>query len=331
MKRLDRHDQILMARRKRQRAIDKKPRPWIWAGQGCLGIFLIVFLTGALLIGLGTATIVGVYSSYAEQLPDASAIEFEQEEFQTVRIYDRTGNHLLYESVDARRGDRTFVPFDEMSPWAWQAAVALEDRNFFENPGVNVRGLFRAFVSNLQGGGVQGGSSITQQLIKNIVIAPEERAQQSYARKIKEVILATEVTRRYPKEEILEWYLNYNFYGNLANGIEAASQVYFGKSSRDLTLAEAAMLAPIPQFPLLNPINRPDQAKQRQGITLQSMVEAGMITQPEADAAFAAELDLASIGGRAFRYPDRTPLCPLRARPNPERVQYDRRPILHLA
>ena len=149
-----------------------------------------------------------------------------------------------------------------------EAAVSLEDRNYWENPGINVRGLLRAFISNLQGGGVQGGSSITQQLIKNVVIPAEERAQQSYARKIKEVILAIEVTRRYPKEKVLEWYLNYNFYGNLAYGVEAASQVYFGKSSTELSLAEAAMLAAIPQFPALNPIDNPEDAKRRQGITL---------------------------------------------------------------
>src|SRR5690606_31799169 len=168
-----------------------------------------------------------------------SVIESQQEEFETVRIYDRTGNYLLYESVDPRpfRGDRTFVTLDEMSPWVINAAVALEDRNYWENPGINVRGLLRAFVSNFQGGAVQGGSSITQQLIKNIIIPIEERAQQSYARKLKEVILAMEVTRRYPKEKILEWYLNYNFYGNLAYGVEAASQVYFGKSSAELNVA----------------------------------------------------------------------------------------------
>ena len=191
------------------------------------------------------------------------------------------------------------LSLDKMSPWVWKTAVALEDRNFWENPGVNVRGLLRAFVSNIQGGAVQGGSSITQQLIKNVVIPPEERTQQSYARKIKEVILAMEVTRRYPKEKLLEWYLNYNFYGNLAYGIEAASQVYFGKSARDLTLAEAAMLAPIPQFPALNPFDNPEDAKERQGLALQAMVEAGEIAQAEADAAFAEELNLrASVAER---------------------------------
>ncbi len=217
-----------------------------------------------------------------------------QEEFETVRIFDRTGNHLLYESVDPRpfRGDRTYVPLEEMSPWLAKAAVASEDRNFWEHPGINVRGLFRAFCSNLQGGAVQGGSSITQQLIKNVVISPEDRAQQSYARKIKEVILALEVTRRYPKERVLSWYLNNNFYGNLAYGVEAASQVYFGKSSADLNLAEAAMLTAIPQYPALNPIDAPEDAKRRQGITLQAMVDAGYITEEEADAAFNQELNL---------------------------------------
>ncbi|MCB0137759.1 MAG: PBP1A family penicillin-binding protein, partial [Caldilineaceae bacterium] len=208
--------------------------------------------------------------------------------------YDRTGTQLLYESVDPRPfgGDRRFVALDKMAPAVWEAAVALEDRNFFENPGINVRGLLRAFASNIQGGAVQGGSSITQQLIKNVFIPPEERAQQSYARKIKEVILSLEVTRRFPKEKLLEWYLNYNFYGNLAYGVEAASQVYFGKSARDLNLAEAAMLAAIPQYPALNPIDNPEDAKRRQGVTLQAMVEAGYITQAEADAAFQEELAL---------------------------------------
>ena len=211
-----------------------------------------------------------------------------------MRIYDRTGQHLLYESVDPRpfRGDRTYLSLNEMSPWVWRTSVALEDRNFWENPGINVRGLFRAFFSNLQGGGVQGGSSITQQLIKNVIIPVEERTQQSYARKLKEVILALEVTRQYPKEKILEWYLNYNFYGNLAYGIEAASQVYFGKSATELNVAEAAMLAPIPNSPAFNPINNPEDAKERQRITLDALVAAGYLTQAEADIAFAEELDL---------------------------------------
>jgi penicillin-binding protein 1C len=299
---MNRHERVLMNRRQRSRAEQNKPRPWLWIGQSVLAIAIVSILVVGGLVGGGVALGLSIYNSYAEELPDASFIEQQQDDFQTVRIYDRTGQYLLYESVDPRpfRGDRTFIPLDEMSAWVWKSAVALEDRNFFENPGVNLRGLMRAFFSNVQGGAVQGGSSITQQLIKNVVIPVEDRAQQSYARKIKEVILSLEVTRRYTKEQILEWYLNYNFYGNLAYGVEAASQVYFGKSSADLTLAEAAMLAPIPQFPALNPIDNPEDAKERQGITLNAMAEAGVITQAEADAAFAVPLELKTSVAERF-------------------------------
>jgi len=294
MNRLDRHDHILIARRRRQRAVVNRPRPWLWAGQGFVSVLLTTVISLGAIVGIGFATVLGVYNTYAAQLPDVSAIESQQDKFETVRIYDRTGDHLLYESVDPRpfRGDRTFMPLDQMSPYVALTAVALEDRGFWDNSGINVRGLFRAFVSNLQGGAVQGGSSITQQLIKNVIIEPQERAQQSYARKIKEVVMALEVTRRYPKEKILEWYLNYNSYNNLAYGIEAASQVYFGKSSRDLTLEEAAMLAPVPQFPALNPIDSLEDAKRRQGVALQAMVDAGFISKAEADVAFAKPLAL---------------------------------------
>ncbi|MEX1018567.1 MAG: biosynthetic peptidoglycan transglycosylase, partial [Litorilinea sp.] len=187
-----------MSRRKRTRRHVNRPRPWLWAVNGFSALVLTVVLSLFLVTGVSAATVFGIYTAYAQQLPDASQIESQQDDFQTVRIYDRTGNYLLYESVDPRpfRGDRTYIPLHEMSPWVARAAVGLEDRNFWENPGINARGLLRAFMSNLQGGAVQGGSSITQQLVKNIIIEPEDRAQQSYARKIKEVILAMEVTRR---------------------------------------------------------------------------------------------------------------------------------------
>ena len=299
---LDRHDQVLMARRRRQRTLTNRPQVGKRIGQALLVAVVVTAILSLTVTAVVAATVMGVYNEYARQLPDVGVIEQEQDQFQTVRLYDRTGKNLLYESVDPRPfgGDRRFMALDKMSPYVWQAAVALEDRNFFENPGINARGLMRAFASNMQGGAVQGGSSITQQLIKNVVIPPEERTQQSYARKIKEVILALEVTRRYPKEQLLEWYLNYNFYGNLAYGVEAASQVYFGKSAKDLTLAQAAMLAAIPQFPALNPIDNAEDAKRRQGLTLQAMTEAGYITEAEAKAAFAEELQLSESVAERF-------------------------------
>lgn len=282
-------------RRRRRRRLAKRPPSFaVWIARFLAVIVILVLISTAAVLTAAAGTVAGIYAYFARELPDPSVIETAQEEFQTVKIYDRTGQHLLYEAIDPRpfRGDRTYVTLDQISPWVIKATIALEDRSFYQNPGVNVRGIFRAFVSNLRGGAIQGGSSITQQLIKNVVFDYEERIQRSYTRKIKEVILALELTRRYPKNKILEWYLNYNFYGNNAYGIEAAARVYFNKSARELDLAEAAMLAHLPQFPALNPFQNPAAAKRRQKKVLQAMLEAGVITQAQAEVAYAEELDL---------------------------------------
>jgi len=259
---------------------------------GTVGLF---FLAVALAVSAALGSVVAVYAYFARDLPDPSAIETAQEHFQTVKIYDRTGKHLLYEVADPR-GDRTYVTLDQISPYLWQATVAIEDKNFFENPGVDLEGIARAFVANLQGEGIQGASTLTMQLVKRTLIDPEERYKRSYARKIKEAILALEISRRYPgregKNRILEWYLNDCSYGNLATGIEAAAQVYFGKHARDLTLAEAAMLAHIPQYPAMNPIDNYDLAKKRQELVLDAMVRQGYITPEQAYAAKQEELQI---------------------------------------
>ena len=283
----NRTQQIILWRQKRRRHDRQRPRPWRWLFQfslSGLAIFFLIFGGGAL---TATAAAAGVYVYFAQNLPDAAAIETEQEDFATVKIFDRTGQHLLYESIDPRpfRGDRTYLPLNEMSPWLAKATIALEDRSFYENPGINLRGLGRAFVSNLQGNSVQGASSITQQLVKNVLIPPEERVQRSYTRKIKEAIMAVEVTRRYPKDQILEWYLNYNFYGNAAYGVEAAARIYFDKSAADVTLAEAAMLSALPQYPGLNPIQSPEDAYRRQRKVVDALAEAGYISAAEAEEA----------------------------------------------
>ena len=146
-------------------------------------------------------------------------------------------------------------------------------------------GITRALISNLRGDPIQGGSSITQQLVKNTLIPIEQRSEKSYSRKIREILLSAEITRRYSKEQILEWYLNTNFYGNLAYGIDAASLVYFGKHATDLNLGEAALLAAIPQSPGLNPANDPQQAFDRQAMVINTMLNAGFITPQQAIAA----------------------------------------------
>ena len=289
---MNRREQRITSWRQRRRAANQGPGIagcLLWLGGGCL---LLTLLITGLLVAMTAGAVGGVYAYFAQDLPDAEAIETEQVSFETVRIWDRTGQHLLYEAIDPRpyRGDRTYVTLDQISPYLKEATVALEDRSFYENPGINPRGLIRAFVQNLSGGQVQGGSSITQQLIKNVLIEREQRYQRLYSRKVKEVILAVEITRRYPKDHILEWYINSNFYGNFAVGIEAAARIYFDKPSSELTLAEAAMLSALPQYPGLNPIDNPEPAKERQQIALQAMVDAGYVSQEEADAAFAEPL-----------------------------------------
>ena len=289
---MDRTTRLLITRRKRRRSDKARTSGWVIAARAL--ILTLVVVLGLFATGAGSVAAVagGVYYYFTRDLPAPTAIVTEQETFETVKIYDRTGKHLLYESIDPRpfRGDRTYVALDEISPHLINATVALEDRSFWENPGVNTRGIARAFVQNLEGGGVQGASSITQQLVKNILIDPEERYERSYTRKIKEALMAMEITRHYDKKQILEWYLNNNFYGNFSYGIESAARVYFDKSAKDLTLAEAAMLAALPQYPGLNPFQAPEDAKRRQGKVLQSMADAGYISQEEADVAFAEEL-----------------------------------------
>jgi 1A family penicillin-binding protein len=265
-----------------------------------IGAVTIVLFAVTLLGLLGIGTVAGVYAYYAKDLPDPGRIETEQEEFETTKIYDRTGQVLLYEIFDPRLGDRTLVPIDQIPLYLRQATVAIEDKSFYENPGFDIRGFARAFYYyTLRGGRVQGGSTITMQLIKNVLIPVEERYKVLYSRKIKEFILALEVSRRYSKDQILEWYLNSNFYGNLAYGVDAAAKVYFDKPVQELDLAECAMLAAVPQYPGLNPIDAPEEARQRQHLVLDAMMRQGYITAEEAVAAKYQKLD---IKAREERY-----------------------------
>ncbi len=293
-------ERIWLLRRRRERRGRAK------GGMGTLALRLggglvVASLFGVLFLILAAAgAVAGVYAYYAKDLPDPNEIVTRQEQFETTKIYDRTGQVLLMEVIDPRRGDRTLLPLEQIPEHFRQATIALEDKTFYSNLGIDPVGIVRAFVQNLQGGGVQGGSSITVQLVKNILIPEEERYIKSYPRKIKEAILAMEISRLYSKDQILEWYLNTNYYGNWAIGVEAAAQVYFGKHAPELSLAECAMLAPIVQYPGMNPIDNPEEAKKRQKIALTRMAEEGYISQAEADIANAEELDI--HGSAAKRY-----------------------------
>lgn len=262
-------------------------------------LVLIALLAVGLVIGMGVGSAAAAYNMITENLPTPDEVAAASvETFETTKIYDRTGQHLLYEVIDPNAGDRNWVSLSTMPDYIVCGTVAAEDNTFWTNPGFNIRGLGRAFISNLQGEDIQGGSSITQQVVKNSVIPIEERFEVKYTRKIKEVLIAMELTRLYGKEEILEWYINTNLYANLAYGIDAAARVYFGKSVGELTLSEAATLIAIPQYPLLNPFNAPEDALKRKGIILQRMVEEGCITSAEAKVAEAEPWKLAQSNKR---------------------------------
>ncbi|MBC8248474.1 MAG: penicillin-binding protein 1C [Anaerolineales bacterium] len=247
-------------------------------------VFVVLFFTtfGAGLIA---------YANIALSLPTPDELGTRSADFVSTKIYDRQGG-LLYELFDPQWGRRTKVPLERISPYLIQATVATEDRYFYQHPGFDPLSIARAIWYAINEREiVSGASTITQQVARNILLSPVERTQRTLSRKVREAILAAEITRRYPKDTILEIYLNEIFYGNLAYGIEAAAETYFGKSADQLSLAEAALLAGLPQAPALHdPYVNPDAAKKRQAVVLGLMVEAGYITPAQAEAAKAEDL-----------------------------------------
>jgi penicillin-binding protein 1C len=229
-----------------------------------LSFLLVLFGGGALLYG---------YWSIARDLPSIDNLRERASQFETVRLYDAQGN-LLYEIVGGA-GRRTRVPLSKISPVLIAATIATEDRNFYSHPGFDPIGIVRAIWQNLrEGETVSGASTITQQLARTLVLTPDERAQRTNLRKIREIILAAEITRTYPRDEILELYLNEIYYGNMAYGVEAAAQTYFKVSASQLSLSQATFLAGLPQAPAIYDIftNR-EAVLQRQRDVLALMFE----------------------------------------------------------
>ncbi len=215
------------------------------------------------------------------------------------KIYDRNGR-LLYEVLDPRAGRRTRVPLGELPLAFRQAVVAVEDANFYENLGVDGVGIARAAIQNFSAGYiVAGGSTITQQLARDLLLSKEERESRSYWRKLREAILAIRLTRAFSKDQILEMYLNEVYYGNLAYGAEAAARTYFGKPARDLDLAESALLAGLIQSPALyDPFTHLDAARARQRVVLGLMIKRGLLSDAQAQLALAEPLHFVGYSSR---------------------------------
>ncbi|MFN8187516.1 MAG: PBP1A family penicillin-binding protein [Gaiellales bacterium] len=277
-----------MLRRRRSDRAPKRPRRRIKK----LRLTLLLALIGLCSL---TAFGFGFTTAIARDLPslDPANAGTKVASKQNGYIYARDGKTILA----VLRGDeaRIVVTADKIAPIMKQATVAVEDRRFFEHQGVDLRGIFRAVWADVSSKGVvQGGSTITQQLVKNTYIEPEL----TVSRKLKEAALAWQLERSWSKERILTAYLNTIYFGNNAYGVEMAADVYFDKHASELTLPEAALLAGITQNPTAyNPVAHPKRAEQRRNTVLALMFGQGLITQEQYERASDAPLPAAEDVG----------------------------------
>jgi 1A family penicillin-binding protein len=243
----------------------------------------VIILVGAV-VGFFLLTVLLAWMS--RDLPNPNAL-LERDVAQTTKIFDRTGETLLYEIHGEEK--RTLVKIEEIPDYVKWATIAIEDKDFYLHHGINWKRVLKAiYVDIIQRSKAQGASTLTQQLVKNAVLTNEK----SYTRKLKEALLALQIERKYSKDQILQMYLNEIPYGSVLYGIQAASQGFFGKNAKDLTLDEAALLAALPQSTdYYNPYgtgihgdNR-DQLVKRQHLVLDQMVAQGYITKERADEA----------------------------------------------
>jgi len=242
-------------------------------------IVLALFLLG--IFSLIVAAI-SVFAYFAKDLPDPKKLS-DRQMIESTKIYDRSGEHLLYEIHGEEK--RTVIPLDKISNHLVKATLAAEDDDFYNHKGVDFRSILRAAWLDIKGGGTrsQGGSTITQQLVKNSILTPEK----TFSRKFKELILSLEIERRFSKDQILEMYLNEIPYGSNAYGAEAASLTFFGKNAVNLTLAEAATIASLPRATTFySPFgSHPEALEARRQYVINRMATLGYITPEEADSA----------------------------------------------
>ena len=239
-----------------------------------------------LFLGLaGGAVLVGGYMYISQDLPRISTLKDYRPSIIST-VYDEHHRKI----AEFFRERRVVIGLADVPPLLIRAFVAAEDSRFYQHQGVDPFSILRAALKNLEAGSIkQGGSTITQQVTRSFLLTPER----SYIRKIKEVILSYRIEKDFTKDEILFLYLNQIYLGHGAYGVQAAAENYFGKSVKDLNLAECAMLAGLPQAPTrYSPFRNPEQARARQVYVLNRMVEEGYITRPQAGEALAVKLDI---------------------------------------
>lgn len=244
------------------------------------------------LIGTAALFLVGVIYLFIiiKDLPGADLLTTRQV-FQSTKIYDRTGEVLLYEIHGEEK--RTVIPFEEIPEFVKKATIAIEDENFYNHAAFDLKSILRAVLVNLGRGRIsQGGSTITQQLAKNAFLT----AERTITRKVRELALAFKLEKKFSKDEILNLYLNQIPYGSNAYGIEAAAQTFFGKKAEDLTLAEAALLASLPKAPsYYSPYGtHTDELLARKDRALDKLATLGFITTEQRDKAKRQQFEFAA-------------------------------------
>ena len=225
-----------------------------------------------------------LFMLFVQELPNPKMLSLTRLP-QTTKIYDRNGT-LLYQIYASE--NRTIAPLNSVPKYLQEATIAIEDKDFYRHPGFDVTAIIRSVIKDISTKELQGGSTITQQLIKSALLSPETTIK----RKVKEIVLAFWAERIYNKNQILELYFNHVPYGGTAWGVEAAAEIYFGKKVKDLDLAESAFLAGIPKAPTIySPFGEnPNLWKKRQKEVLKRMSELGFITKEKANEAAREEL-----------------------------------------
>jgi penicillin-binding protein, 1A family len=249
-------------------------------------LLVILLKLIAVLFVVGALAVFAIIIKYRLELPNIQSMVEDYKPRMATTIYDKNNN--VVDVLEAESRDA--VKLEDVSPYVKEAFLAIEDKKFYSHHGLHFKGIIRAVLTNfLKGKATQGGSSITQQLAKNAFLTPER----TFARKVKEAILTYQIERTYTKDEILERYLNEIYFGSGSYGIKNAADQYFRKDPKDLNIAEAALLAGIPNRPTKYDPNRSlENALHRQQIILKEMFEDGRITKEEYEEALAYKFEL---------------------------------------
>src|SRR5258708_1400240 len=269
---------VRAARRVDENVVKRMPKKWVpqWLWAFAFVIVLSFFF------------VLGIFAAWASVITIPSINSFENRKIaESTKIYDRTGNVVLYDVHGAVR--RTAVPIAEISPSIQHATVAIEDSTFYQNSGFRPLAFLRAVMANLLSHGYsQGGSTITQQVVKNALLTQDK----TIIRKVEEIILALRLARVYTKDQILETYLNENGYGGTIYGVQEASQYFFGIDAKDVSLAQGAYLAALPQAPThLSPYGpNKKELDSRKNLVLSRMKDLGYISKDEYMAAVAEQV-----------------------------------------